>query len=112
MAELTKRFGFNIPQQDDYYDVDQYGGNLRIIEQNAVNGAGVLTLRALTAEEYGALEKKDAETLYFVTGDSGFAMYLGELPLQNGGGNTPASAEVVLAAETGTIGHAEFEEAE
>lgn len=106
----TGRFGFTLPDGDDYYDINEFNANMKILEQNAVNGVGVLTLRALSAEEYEALEEKDPETFYIVTGKSSFTLYLGDVPLQSGGGNVPVNASVAVSAVTGTIGNATVEE--
>lgn len=106
----TGRFGFTLPDGDDYYDINEYNANMKKLELNAVNGIGALTMRALTAEEYEALEEKNTETFYIVIGKSSFTLYLGEVPLQSGGGNVPVNASIAVSAVTGTIGNATVEE--
>lgn len=105
------RFGFTFPDGDDYYDISEYNGNMRIIEQNAVNGAGVMTVRALTEAEYDSITEKNQQTLYLVINSTTFSAYLGEIPLKREGSALIETATFNLSGGLGAmIGIIETEE--
>ena len=58
---------------------------------------GALSFVKLTAAEYAALETKNANTVYFVTGTADFTIYLGELPLSGGGSGASFTPVMQLA---------------
>lgn len=99
----SKRFGFVFPDGDDYYDISEYNGNMQVIEENAVNGAGVMTIIALTSADYDSLSAKDTRTLYLVTDGTAFSAYLGEIPMKSGGGSLIGAAVLRLSGSSGTI---------
>lgn len=86
--QLTRRFSLPLPTLDDYYDVErQYNAAMRILDANAVQGIGILTLRTITPEQLAKLEP-DAQTLYAIVDADGFTLQLGALPME-GGGSAP-----------------------
>lgn len=62
------------------------------------------TISVMTAEEYEALEAKDADTLYIVTGVAEFTCYYGTLPLAGGGSGSNTVVTSALSADGSIIG--------
>ena len=52
---------------------------LQLIVNDINNRMGGLTFRKMTAEQYAALTTKDVNTIYFVVGDSGITIYVGDI---------------------------------
>lgn len=94
------RFELTQPAQDDQYDIGVYGDNLRKLAENALKSTEITALRVLTKDGYQSLARKDEQTLYVVTGQGDFAMYLGTAPMQ--GGSIPLSLETIRSF--GTLG--------
>lgn len=52
---------------------------LQLIVNDINSRMGGLTFRKITAEQYAALTTKDVNTIYFVVGDSGITIYVGDI---------------------------------
>lgn len=52
---------------------------LQLIVNDINSRLGGLTFRKMTAEQYAALTIKDVNTIYFVVGDSGITIYVGDI---------------------------------
>ena len=100
----SERLNIPIPELDDAYNIDVYSSLINTIDTSMVVGTGVGAIRAVTEEEYAALETKNSSTLYAVTSETGFRLMLGELPL-NAGASPQVSDNFtsVLAALNGSI---------
>lgn len=112
---ITEKFGLQLPEQDDYYDITEHNANLKKLDSGAVLGVGVDAVRVMTAAEYAALTAPEEVVLYIVTEEASISMYLGALPLSGSGSTiTPSAVTFSLAGTsvTATPGDAVFTESE
>lgn len=107
----SNRFDIEIPAQDDYYDIGVYQRNLQKIAASAVIGTTISKIIVIPQERFNALETKENDVLYIVTGTSSFRFYYGSLPME-GSGSAPSAAAVSTAAAFGTLGNAVLIETE
>lgn len=59
-----------------------------VISREVVKGDGVLNAVVISVENYNNLEIKSTTTLYLVTDNGSFTIYLGTMPLNNSGGSS------------------------
>lgn len=112
MAQQSSRLGLVKPDLDDNYNINVYNDMIDTLDAEMVVGSGVLTIVKLTQSEYDAITTPDAGTLYVITGDGGFKLALGSLPMEwSGGAAVSSSISPVLPALSGSV-TSDFEEGE
>ena len=78
MARYSDTQGFVLPEDSDVFEVENViAGNF----EKADSALGLRFAPPMTAQEYAAMESRDSRTVYTVTGDGKFRLYLGELPM-------------------------------
>lgn len=101
MAQYTSKYGLQLPDATDYYDIGVLNENFVALEA-AVQGNGIAAMVSLTREAYDMMQH-DTNTLYYVDESNGtITQYKGDI--QIGGNSTTPITEALLLADGGVYG--------
>ncbi len=115
MAQYTSKYGLQLPDATDYYDVSVFNENFIALEAS-VKGSGIAGAVSLLREAYDGMSAHDAGTIYYVEETDGkIRQYKGDTLISGGSEGGVGVVDAMLLADGGIYGmvvNAEYEELE